>query len=112
VFATDDGITVHAPVHDALLVGAPEVEIEDTVTRARQHMINASRLVLGVDLKVPIPTIIHHPDRMRDPRGAAVWDTMLQRLNALESGGCPISTANTQTLNNRQSQIEKHLYAE
>jgi DNA polymerase I len=83
VLATDDGITIHAPVHDAVLIGAPDTEIEDAVDRMRKHMIAASRLVLDVEMKVPMPTIIRYPERMRDPRGAKVWDEMMERLDSL-----------------------------
>jgi DNA polymerase I len=84
VLASDDGITIHATVHDALLIGAPDEEIENAVTRTREHMIAASRLVLGVEMKVPIPEIIRYPGRMRDPRGAKVWDEMVSRLASLD----------------------------
>jgi hypothetical protein len=50
----------------------------------RQHMIAASRLALGMEMKVPLPQIIHYPDRMRDPRGAPVWDQMMCRLKNLD----------------------------
>jgi hypothetical protein len=84
VLATDDGVTIHAPLHDAVLIGAPDASIEDTVVRMRQHMIAASRLVLGVDMKVPMPAIIRYPERMRDPRGEGIWDEMTRRLAELE----------------------------
>jgi hypothetical protein len=84
VLASDDGITIHAPLHDAVLIGAPEAEIEDAVGRMRQHMIAASRLVLGVEMRVPVPKIIHYPDRMREPRGAKTWDRIMRLLDEVE----------------------------
>ena len=84
VAASDDEITIHATVHDAVLIGAPDAEIEDCVVRMQQHMTKASRLVLGADLKVPYPRLIRYPDRMRDPRGAQVWDQMMGRLSNLD----------------------------
>jgi hypothetical protein len=84
VLGSDDGITIHAPVHDAVLIGAPDAEIVEAVARMRQHMIAASRLVLGVEMKVPEPVIIRYPERMRDPRGAAVWDEMMSMLANLD----------------------------
>ena len=84
VLASDDDITIHAPLHDAVLIGAPDAEIEDAVVRMRQHMIAASRLVLGVEMKVPMPAIIRYPERMRDPRGAQTWDDMMRRLANLD----------------------------
>jgi DNA polymerase family A len=84
VVASDEEITIHAPVHDAVLIGAPDAEIESSVARMRQHMISASHLVLGVEMKVPVPAIIRYPDRMRDPRGAQVWDQMMCSLANLD----------------------------
>jgi hypothetical protein len=84
VLGSDDGITIHAPVHDAVLIGAPDAEIVEAVARMRQHMIAASCLVLGVEMKVPEPAIIRYPERMRDPRGATVWDEMMSRLANLD----------------------------
>jgi hypothetical protein len=80
VLATDEGVTIHATLHDAVLIGAPDSQIEAAVAQMRRHMIAASCLVLGVEMKVPQPAIIRHPDRMRDPRGAMVWDEMVSRL--------------------------------
>lgn len=84
VLASDDDVTIHAPLHDAVLIGAPDAEIEDAVVRMRRHMIAASRLVLGVEMKVPMPAIIRFPERMRDPRGAKTWDEMMKRLENLD----------------------------
>src|SRR5580692_303859 len=84
VLASDDDITIHAPLHDAVLIGAPDAEIEDAAVRMREHMIAASRLVLGVEMKVPMPAIIRYPERMRDPRGAQTWDETMDRLTNLE----------------------------
>jgi hypothetical protein len=84
VLASDDDITIHAPLHDAVLIGAPDAEIEDAVVRMRQHMIAASRLVLGAEMKVPMPAIIRYPERMRDSRGAQTWDEMMRRLENLD----------------------------
>jgi hypothetical protein len=84
VLATDEEITIHAPVHDAVLVGAPDSEIVEVAAKVRQHMITASRLVLGVEMKVPVPAIIRYPERMRDPRGAEIWDGMMFRLLNLD----------------------------
>lgn len=85
VLASDDGITIHAPLHDAVLIGAPDAEIEDAIARMRQHMVAASRLVLGVEMKVPVPKIIRYPNRMREPRGAKTWDKIMRLLDEVEN---------------------------
>jgi hypothetical protein len=84
VLASDEEITIHATVHDSVLIGAPESAIVEVSGRMRQHMLTASRLVLGVEMKVPVPAIIRYPERMRDPRGAKIWDGMMFRLANLD----------------------------
>ena len=45
-FATEAGVRVCCPVHDALLVEAPIGDIEQTVAMCQQAMEQASELVL------------------------------------------------------------------
>jgi hypothetical protein len=56
----------------------------EVVARMRQHMLAASSLVLGVEMKVPVPAIIRYPERIRDPRGAKIWEEMMSRLANLD----------------------------
>ena len=48
--ATERGIDVCAPVHDALLIEGPAGEIYDVVAATRTAMADASRMVLGVEI--------------------------------------------------------------
>jgi hypothetical protein len=74
--ATEQGITVCAPVHDAILVEADISEIDGVVCRTQRVMEEASRIVLdGFPLRSDVQ-IIRHPDRFRDPRGQEMWDTV------------------------------------
>lgn len=82
--ATERGIDVCAPVHDALLIEADEQVIEDAVCRTQDAMAEASRAVLGGGLEVGTDaTVVRHPDRYSDPRGAVMWE----RVNELLSRG-------------------------
>jgi DNA polymerase I len=45
--ATERGVEVCAPVHDALLIAAPIGEIETAVAVTREAMAEASRVVLN-----------------------------------------------------------------
>jgi hypothetical protein len=45
--ATERGVEVCAPIHDAVLIIAPDGEIEDSIATARAAMAEASRTVLG-----------------------------------------------------------------
>ena len=83
-FATEEGIEVHAPVQDALLVGGPVDEIEDVVTAAKQAMAKASDLVLdGFILRTDMK-VVRFPDRYSDDRGVEMWDRVMRLLLALE----------------------------
>jgi hypothetical protein len=71
--ATEGGIAVCAPVHDALLVEGPVDEIEAVVAATQQAMREASGLVLpGFPLRTDA-RIVRHPDRYQDERGRRMW---------------------------------------
>jgi DNA polymerase-1 len=78
--ATEAGVTVCAPVHDALLVEAKEAELADVVNFTRSMMAEASRKVLaGVEVATDV-TLVRWPGRYADPRGAVMWDRVTKRL--------------------------------
>jgi DNA polymerase I len=79
--ATEAGIAVCAPVHDALLIEAPAAGIDDAVAVTRSLMARASGIVLdglevGTDAEV-----IRWPDRYADPRGAVMWSRVTELLH-------------------------------
>lgn len=79
-FATESGVRVCAPVHDALLIEAGESEIEDAVARTERAMAAASRLVLGgFELRVDAK-MIRYPGRYQDPRGDTMWGIVSEML--------------------------------
>jgi hypothetical protein len=76
MLATERGIEVCAPVHDALLVEGPARLIKDVVARTKEAMREASELVLpGFPLRVE-SKIVCHPHRYADPRGEKMWQTV------------------------------------
>ncbi len=83
--ATEAGIRVCAPVHDAILIEAPIEEIDDAVRTAQDAMAEASRIVLdGFELRTDAD-LIRFPDRYEDERGAEMWaavNRILQKLNS------------------------------
>ena len=83
--ATEQGITVCCPVHDALLIEAGEDEIEDAVTRCQQVMEEASRIVLGGFTIRTDAKLIRFPDRYSDKRGAAMWDAIADLVGGLDA---------------------------
>jgi DNA polymerase family A len=71
--ATERGVEVCAPVHDAVLICAPFEQIECDVAAMRAAMAEASRFVLaGFELTTDVK-ITRWPDRYSDRRGAEMW---------------------------------------
>ena len=80
IFATERGLNVCGPVHDALLIESAADEVTSAVATAREAMSDASRVVLsGFELRTEALQIIS-PSRFRDPRGEGMWATINQVL--------------------------------
>ncbi|MCY2994761.1 MAG: DNA polymerase [Planctomycetota bacterium] len=83
--ATEAGVTVCAPVHDAVLIEGPASQIETVVEQARQAMAEASRIVLkGFEIRTDVVTV-RAPDRYVDDRGKQMWETINQILNDISA---------------------------
>ena len=83
--ATEQGIMVCAPVHDALLVEGSADEIEQVVADTQAAMAEASRMVLdGFELRTEAK-IVRWPDRYMDERGQKMWDSVMEILDDLET---------------------------
>jgi DNA polymerase-1 len=73
-FATERGIEVCAPVHDAVLIAAPLDRLDADIARMQACMAEASRIVLdGFEVRTDVKRV-DYPDRWADPRGAVMWD--------------------------------------
>lgn len=83
--ATERGILVCCPVHDALLVEGPADGIEDVVRATQEAMAEASRVVLGGFELRSDANIVRHPERYMDPRGERMWRTVMEILNDLKT---------------------------
>jgi hypothetical protein len=84
--ATESGIEVCAPIHDALMLVAP-LERLDADVRRMQHVVReASRIVLaGFELGTDA-YILRYPERYMDERGAVMWQrvmTLLERAGLI-----------------------------
>jgi DNA polymerase family A len=85
VWGTRHGLTLIAPVHDAVLLEAPEDRIEADVALMREIMRRASSVILNptADGTIELRTdakIIRYPERFTDPRGTELWETVLRLL--------------------------------
>jgi DNA polymerase-1 len=88
--ATERGLLICAPVHDAFLLIAPLDRLEADAEALRACMSEASRVVLdGFELGTDVK-LIRYPERFMDKRGAAMWDKvteLLQRCELLQERG-------------------------
>ena len=79
--ATERGVNVVAPVHDALMIEGPADVIEDIVARTQEAMAEASAVVLdGFRLRSDA-SIVRWPDRYMDGRGREFWERVAALLS-------------------------------
>jgi DNA polymerase-1 len=86
--ATERGIAVCAPVHDAVLIEAPLDGIDHAVLEAQEAMADASAFVLdGFRLRTDA-RVIRYPDCLVEERGMHMWKLVWETLSELklESG--------------------------
>ena len=124
--ATEQGIEVVAPVHDAVLIVADDRkidvadvhkidvadvrEIDVAVADMQRAMAEASRVVLdGFELRTNAK-IVRYPDRYMDPRGAEMWAKVLGILGGLPEGkvhhsGAPRCTTVEQKVHHRGAPV-------
>jgi len=85
--ATEAGIEVCAPVHDAVLIAAPLDVLDEHVERMKAIMSEASRIVLDGFALGADDVIVRAPDRYMDDRGKEMWDTVVSLVGDLEGEG-------------------------
>jgi DNA polymerase-1 len=84
IAATESGIEVCAPIHDAFLIMAPLHRLDDDVARMQEIMTEAGRLVTGgLDIRTEAE-IVRWPERYMDERGRTMWDSVVKFLNGLD----------------------------
>jgi hypothetical protein len=82
--ATESGIEVVAPVHDALMICAPLDRLDADVEQTRAAMTKASSIVLnGFELGADAH-VVRYPDRYMDERGAVMWQRVMALLDQAE----------------------------
>jgi DNA polymerase-1 len=78
--ATESGLRIAAPVHDAFLLSSSEESIEEDVSKLREIMAEASSVVLNGVIKCRTSVeggIISWPDRYVDDGGAEMWGKVM-----------------------------------
>jgi DNA polymerase-1 len=87
--ATERGVSVVAPVHDALMVEGSADAIDDVVARTQEAMAEASEVVLsGFRLRSDVK-IVRWPDRYMDGRGREFWGRLMGLLPAESESRLP-----------------------
>jgi DNA polymerase-1 len=82
--ATERGVEVVAPVHDAVMICAPLDRLDADIATTRAAMAEASRAVLkGFELRSDV-SITRWPDRYMDERGAVMWERVMRLLREIE----------------------------
>ncbi len=90
--ATEAGVTVCAPVHDALLIEAATGEIGSAIDITQRAMTDAARAVVDLDVGTDIEAVVRWPARFSDKRGQVMWDKVagiLSRGGTATGGNTP-----------------------
>jgi hypothetical protein len=87
--ACEAGVMVCAPVHDAILIEAPDREIESEAARLQECMLEASEIILGRRIRIGEPEIVRSGQRYADARGAELFEEIRAEVDRmlLEEGG-------------------------
>lgn len=83
-YATEAGLEICAPVHDALLIEADDECIDEAVRELQRHMEHASADVLGGRVIRTDAKIVRTGERYSDPRGDAMFDRVSALLERLQ----------------------------
>jgi DNA polymerase I len=85
IAATEAGIQVCAPVHDAFLIAAPASEIDEHVAFMRELMSQAGEVVTGgLRIRTDV-SIFRYPDRYMEERGVEMWNRIVDLLHVPEA---------------------------
>ena len=84
--ATENGIRVCCPVHDAILVEGPVDSIRDVVLQTQAYMAEASRVVLdGFELATDAEIVCWPGRYMDEKRGRVMWDRVVGLCETAET---------------------------
>jgi DNA polymerase-1 len=73
IFATEAGLQICAPIHDAILLMSPLDRLEEDVALLQGHMADASAYVLDGPRIRSDAMLIRHPDRYMKKKGQKMW---------------------------------------
>ena len=85
IAATESGIELCAPVHDAFLIAAPLGRLDEDVARMREIMTRAGNVVTsGLDVRTEAK-IVRYPDRYMADGAQPMWDRVMRLLEQVEA---------------------------
>jgi hypothetical protein len=88
-YATEAGVSVCAPLHDAILIETDTADFEDTVAVARSAMARASAVILdGVEIDTELDMTVHFPGRLLPDKATDMWQIVMRAL-AGQTGQSP-----------------------
>ncbi len=93
ILAMRRGISLLAPIHDAVLIVAPLGQIEAAVARTQEILRRASRIVLNPSAAGELggfalrsdAMIVRYPNRYSDKRGERMWSIVTNKLAAIHA---------------------------
>ena len=81
IYASEKGVRVCAPVHDAMLIEAPLDDLDEAINVTQASMAKASRVILdGFELHTGVEQEIRYPERYADKRGDEMWRKVMGLL--------------------------------
>ena len=82
--ATERGVRICGPIHDALLLEADKDTAEQAIAACQAAMAEASRAVLGgMEIRTDAK-VVRWPDRYMDKRGIVMWQRVMKLLETVE----------------------------
>ena len=83
ILATEKGIEVCWPIHDAVLIQARLDVLEEHIAAMQDCMRQAGEIVLGGFQLRTEAEIVRYPDRYQDKRGVLMWEVVQDILGEL-----------------------------
>lgn len=84
ILATDAGVSICCPVHDALLIESPIDKLDSDIKTTQRCMQEAGEIILdGFRLRTDVETVLY-PDRYMDDRGLKMWKKVMQLIGMSE----------------------------
>jgi hypothetical protein len=80
IAATEAGLEIAAPIHDAMLLVSPIKRLEEEVQQLCHIMERAGAAVTGGTPVSADAKVVVYPDRYADKRGEKMWDTVVSLL--------------------------------